>query len=119
MYQLACSFNLSSGSTQTYISVNGLAENLPAAMDIVEDLVQNAVPDENILANLKADMLKSRALCAHRHIAGSLYNSMGGVQPSAPCAGLLAYVEQLVFKVEFFHVFRLLLFTVSALRRQS
>lgn len=61
MYQLACSFNLSSGSTQTYISVNGLAENLPAAMDIVEDLVQNAVPDENILANLKADMLKSRA----------------------------------------------------------
>ena len=61
MYQLACSFNLSSGSTQTYISINGLAENLPAAMDIVEDLVQNAVPDENILANLKADMLKSRA----------------------------------------------------------
>ena len=61
MYQLACSFNLSSGSNLTHISVNGLAENLPAAMDIVEDLAYNAVPDENILANLKADMIKSRA----------------------------------------------------------
>ena len=61
MYQLACSFGLRSESTQTYISVNGLAENLPAAMDIVEDLAYNAVPDEDILANLKADMLKSRA----------------------------------------------------------
>ena len=61
MYQLACSFNLSSGSNLTHISVNGLAENLPAAMDIVEDLAYNAVPDENILANLKADMTKSRA----------------------------------------------------------
>jgi predicted Zn-dependent peptidase len=30
-------------------------------MDIVEDLAYNAVPDENILANLKADMIKSRA----------------------------------------------------------
>ena len=61
MYQLACSFNLSSGSNLTHISVNGLAENLPAAIDIVEDLAYNAVPDENILANLKADMIKSRA----------------------------------------------------------
>lgn len=61
MYQLACSFNLSSGSNLTHISVNGLAENLPAAMDIVEDLAYNTVPDENILANLKADMIKSRA----------------------------------------------------------
>ena len=61
MYQLACSFNLNSGSNLTHISVNGLAENLPAAMDIVEDLAYNAVPDENILANLKADMIKSRA----------------------------------------------------------
>ncbi len=61
MYQLACSFGLRSGSNVTNISVNGLNENLPQAMKIVEDLAYNAVPDENILANLKADMLKSRA----------------------------------------------------------
>ena len=61
MYQIACSYSLRSGSNVTSISVNGLNENIPQAMKIVEDLAYNAVPDENILANLKADMLKSRA----------------------------------------------------------
>ena len=61
MYQLACNFGLSAGSNRTYIYVNGLAENMPEAIAIVEDLVYNAVADETILANLKADMLKSRA----------------------------------------------------------
>ena len=61
MYQLACSFGLSAGSSVTNISLRGLDENLPEAMKIVEDLAYNAVPDENILANLKADMLKSRS----------------------------------------------------------
>ncbi|MBR1957364.1 MAG: insulinase family protein [Bacteroidales bacterium] len=61
MYQLACSFSLSSGSNQTAISVSGLAENMPQAIAIVEDLAYNAIPDEEILANLKADMLKYRA----------------------------------------------------------
>ena len=60
MYQLACSFSMGSGSTSTSISVNGLAENMPQAMEIVEDLAYNAIPDEAILANLKADMFKSR-----------------------------------------------------------
>ena len=61
MYQLACSFSLRAGSSVTNISLSGLNENLPEAMKIVEDLAYNAVPDENILAALKADMLKSRA----------------------------------------------------------
>ena len=61
MYQLACSYGLGAGNTMTSISVSGLSENLPKAMEIVEDLIYNAVPDESILANLKADMLKSRA----------------------------------------------------------
>ena len=61
MYQLACSFSLSSGKSSTRISVYGLSENLPEAMDIVEDLIMNAIPDETILENLKSDMLKSRA----------------------------------------------------------
>ena len=61
MYQLACSFSFRAGSTVTNISVSGLEENLAEAMKIVEDLAYNAVADENILANLKADMLKSRS----------------------------------------------------------
>ena len=61
MYQLACSFQLRCGSAGSVISISGLSENIPAAMSIVEDLIYNAVPDETILANLKADMLKERA----------------------------------------------------------
>ena len=60
MYQLACNFGMSAGSSQTSISVSGLAENMPEAMEIVEDLAYNAIPDEAILANLKSDMFKSR-----------------------------------------------------------
>ena len=41
--------------------MNGLSENMGKAMEIVEDLIYNAVPDEAVLENLKADMLKSRA----------------------------------------------------------
>ena len=61
MYQIACSFSLRAGSSVTNISLSGLNENLPEAMKIVEDLAYNAVPDEDILAALKDDMLKSRA----------------------------------------------------------
>ena len=60
MYQLACSFSISSGNVYTSIDIEGLSENIPAAMTIVEDLIYNAVPDEEILENLKADLLKER-----------------------------------------------------------
>ena len=61
MYQLACSFNISAGNIYTNIDIYGLSENIPAAMEIVEDLIYNAIPDEEILENLKDDMLKERA----------------------------------------------------------
>ena len=60
MYQLACNFNLGSGSTSTSVSVSGLAENMQQPMEIVEALAYNAIPDEAVLANLKADMFKMR-----------------------------------------------------------
>ena len=60
MYQLACSFNISLGNVFTSIDIEGLSENIPAAMEIVEDLIYNAVPDEEILESLKEDLLKER-----------------------------------------------------------
>ena len=61
MYSLACSNTFSVGVTQTAVRFRGLDENLGEAMDIVEDLVFNAVPDTAILASLKADLLKERS----------------------------------------------------------
>ena len=61
MYELACNFTVSSGASQTNFRVSGLSENMAEAIKIAEDLAFNAVPDENILAMLKDNMLKSRA----------------------------------------------------------
>ena len=61
MYALACSYSGGAGSTSSSIRLSGLSENMAEALRLVENLVQNAVPDETILANLKADMIKDRA----------------------------------------------------------
>ena len=61
MYALACNFNMRAASSQSTIGISGLSENMEEALSIVRDLLANAVPDEAILANLKADELKSRA----------------------------------------------------------
>ena len=60
MYSLACNYGFRSGSTSSQLSVSGLGENVGKALSIVEDLLMNAKPDEAILAELKADMLRSR-----------------------------------------------------------
>ena len=44
------------------VSVNGLAENLGHMLDITEDLMLNAVPNEAILENLKQDELMARQM---------------------------------------------------------
>ena len=61
MYGLACSFDGNAGSNQTTISISGLSENMAKALEIVRDLAENAVGNDAILANLKADELKARA----------------------------------------------------------
>ena len=61
MYNLACSYSGGAGATQSSLHIAGLSENMAEAVRLVEDLVQNAVPDEAILANLKADVIKDRS----------------------------------------------------------
>lgn len=61
MYGIACSFSMQAGPTSCRISITGLGENMAEAMEIVEGLLNRPKPDEAILANLKADMIKSRA----------------------------------------------------------
>ena len=61
MYAIACSFGLSAGTNQSWIEISGLSENMGKAMEIVEGLIAGAQPNEEILQNLKGDMIKSRA----------------------------------------------------------
>ena len=61
MYALACSISFGAGTTSSSFRISGLGENMAEAVRLVEDLVQHARPDEAVLANLKADLMKSRA----------------------------------------------------------
>ncbi len=60
MYALACSSGLQVGGNTTNIRVDGLSENLAKALAIVEDRLRNAVGDEDILTQLKQDLIRSR-----------------------------------------------------------
>jgi predicted Zn-dependent peptidase len=62
MYGLACSNGFRSSTGQTSYQVTGLSENIGKALGIMEDLIANAKADEEVLSELKADMLQARAV---------------------------------------------------------
>ncbi|MBR4843108.1 MAG: insulinase family protein [Bacteroidaceae bacterium] len=61
-FKIAGSHSFSVGDNSLTYSVSGLSENLGDMIDIVEDIILNAIPDEEILTNLKADFLMSRQM---------------------------------------------------------
>ncbi len=60
MYALACSYGLQVGGNTTNIRVDGLGENLPKALATVESLFRNAVGDDEVLTELKMDLIRAR-----------------------------------------------------------
>ncbi len=74
-YQIAGNHSFNVGDNSTTITVNGLSENLGQMLDIVEDLLLNAIPDEDILNNLKADELMARQMAkANQNSCSSALN---------------------------------------------
>ena len=61
MYRLACNADIRVGGNTTVLSISGLDENLEEALSLMEYQLDNVVPDELILSELKADMLRARA----------------------------------------------------------
>ena len=61
-YRLAVSHRFGVNANTLSYSVSGLSENLPKALEIVEDLIANAVADEDILEGLKSDELRARLM---------------------------------------------------------
>ena len=59
-YQLACSFGVHPGSDRTYVTLDGLAENMPKAMALFEELLADAQVNKEAYENLASDMLKKR-----------------------------------------------------------
>ena len=61
LYKLACSFNVFSSEERVYVTLRGIQDNMVPAMDLFEDLLENAKPDEEVLKNMVADAHKSRS----------------------------------------------------------
>lgn len=59
-YKLGCDVSVNSQDEQTYISLSGLDDNFDASVELFENLLANAVANENALNNLKMDVLKKR-----------------------------------------------------------
>ena len=60
LYGLACEYGFRNSNNSSLLSVSGLGENIGKALSIVEDIVFNAKADEDVLSELKADILRSR-----------------------------------------------------------
>ena len=61
-YIIAGNHNFSVSDNTMTITVSGLSENLGHMLDITEDLMLNAIPNEEILENLKQDELMARQM---------------------------------------------------------
>ena len=60
MYKLACNISLNVGEDRTYLTLSGLSENMPEALKLAEDLMQNAQVDEEAYKSLVDLILKAR-----------------------------------------------------------
>lgn len=58
--QLGSSFKFTTYAHKTYITISGLSENFSKTMEIIGDLLQNAVADNAILKSFIKDFLSSR-----------------------------------------------------------
>lgn len=59
-YRLACYFSVFPGTDRTYVILEGLRENMPAAMALFEEILADAQVNEEAYKNLSSDIVKRR-----------------------------------------------------------
>ena len=60
LYKLACNISMNVSDNETYLTLSGLSENMPEALKLAEDLMQNAQVDEDAYKSMVDVILKSR-----------------------------------------------------------
>ena len=60
LYKLACNISMNVSDNETYLTLSGLSENMPEALKLAEDLMQNAQVDEEAYKSMVDVILKSR-----------------------------------------------------------
>ncbi|MDE6692633.1 MAG: insulinase family protein, partial [Muribaculaceae bacterium] len=59
-YDIACSYRLSIGGNRSYVTISGLSENMPQALALVEDIMNNAKADKDVYAKVAEQLIKDR-----------------------------------------------------------
>ncbi|HJN63242.1 MAG TPA: insulinase family protein [Flavobacteriales bacterium] len=75
-YKIGAEMNVSCNAEEIKISLTGLNENFEESIALMEDVLANAVADEDALSNLKMDMLKKRE-DAKKNKQTILFRAMG------------------------------------------
>ena len=60
LYKIGCDFSVYAGNDEVYVSLSGLDENLEKGMQLFENLLENAVANQEELDKLVARAMKSR-----------------------------------------------------------
>ena len=85
-YKLGCYFEVYSSEEQIYVSLSGLSDNFKEAVNLFEDLLANAKPNESALKELVEDILKKRSdakLSKDEILQGAMrnYAKYGAISP--------------------------------------
>jgi predicted Zn-dependent peptidase len=59
-YKLGCSFSVNSSDVDVWVSLSGLSENMAKSVSLFEHLLSTALPNDQALKNLVADLKKRR-----------------------------------------------------------
>ena len=93
-YKLACDFDIYAGDDYMYISVSGLDENLPEALALTEELLNEAKVDEEAYRGYVAKTLKERENAkTNQSVCGSYLRMYGLYGPENPYTCMLSAKE--------------------------
>ncbi len=95
-YNLACECSVSCTGDRTYVTLNGLAENMDEAMTIMEEIVTDSQANPDALMMLKANTVQERENAKHdqRTNASRLMN-YGLYGPENPATNILSQADLL------------------------
>lgn len=94
-YKAGCTFDVSSSEDQVYVSLSGLSENFTKGLELFENLLADAQPDQEALDNLVSDKLKQREdnKLSKDVILWSGMDNYGTYGPKNPYTNILSEAE--------------------------
>lgn len=95
LYRLGVTFSAVATENYVYLALTGLGKSAHNAVSLIEDLLGNPEPDEEILLRLKADVLKNRAddKRSKRKILFEAMLNYGKYGPVSPFTNVLTNAE--------------------------